>query len=304
MDFHGGLFHFQDGVPTTIIPQRGDVLIYRAEDMHSVDEVTHGERCTLALWFTLDSSCDEDAKILNSIRPSPMNSSPLGVHDSSTDDDYPNESMWKPLPASNSMYIMHFADESKERKRKRTEPFWYQFDLRVARSRELGFEFCIVIDKLFVAIDTIEGQPYAKLEELQDALEGPLKVKSNGQVVPYVFANSIHALQVLYFCKWKASEEQGAEIAGLVEVDANGADSPVSPANMHMSFLCGKVSGADDDKQHAAGGAAKTIVIRDILESVLRSKDWEEYLLPYRNELERCFPVWNHFKCISAHVSK
>lgn len=104
--------------------------------------------------------------------------------------------MWMPLPASSSMYIINFADESKKHKRKRTETLMHQSDVRVARSTALGFEFCIAVDKSFVALGEIEGQPNAKFEVLQDDLERPMKLKSDGQIVPYIFANSIHALQV------------------------------------------------------------------------------------------------------------
>ncbi|XP_021821118.1 uncharacterized protein LOC110762745 isoform X2 [Prunus avium] len=39
-DFKGGLFHFQDGDPATIVPSGGDVVIYTADsrNIHSVDE--------------------------------------------------------------------------------------------------------------------------------------------------------------------------------------------------------------------------------------------------------------------------
>ncbi|XP_058182758.1 uncharacterized protein LOC131300789 isoform X6 [Rhododendron vialii] len=39
-DFEGGLFHFQDWQPTTIVPMAGDVVMYTADsrNIHSVDE--------------------------------------------------------------------------------------------------------------------------------------------------------------------------------------------------------------------------------------------------------------------------
>ncbi|CBI26784.3 unnamed protein product, partial [Vitis vinifera] len=65
-DFKGGLFHFQDGDPTTIEPLAGDVVMYTADcrNIHSVDEITDGERLTLTLWFSRDCSHDEDAKLV------------------------------------------------------------------------------------------------------------------------------------------------------------------------------------------------------------------------------------------------
>ncbi|EOY01297.1 Oxidoreductase, putative isoform 2 [Theobroma cacao] len=65
-DFKGGLFHFQDGEPKTIAPLARDAVMYTADsrNTHSVDEVTEGERLTLTLWFSRDSSHDEDAKLI------------------------------------------------------------------------------------------------------------------------------------------------------------------------------------------------------------------------------------------------
>ncbi|KAL1223648.1 hypothetical protein V5N11_033888 [Cardamine amara subsp. amara] len=66
-DFKGGIFRFQSGEPSTVSPSAGDVIMYTADDrnIHSVDEVTDGERLTLALWFSRDSSHDEDSKLLS-----------------------------------------------------------------------------------------------------------------------------------------------------------------------------------------------------------------------------------------------
>ncbi|KAL1366525.1 hypothetical protein AAHE18_03G366600 [Arachis hypogaea] len=66
-DFNGGLFRFQDGQPMSIMPMAGDVLMYTADqrNIHSVDEITDGERLTLTLWFTRDGSHDEDDQASN-----------------------------------------------------------------------------------------------------------------------------------------------------------------------------------------------------------------------------------------------
>ncbi|KAI3857095.1 hypothetical protein MKW92_038764 [Papaver armeniacum] len=82
-DFKGGVFHFQEGEPTNVVPMAGDLVIYTADscNIHSVDE---GERLTLTLWFTRDSSHDEDVKLISLLddRPFP----------------------YLPLPASSNMY--------------------------------------------------------------------------------------------------------------------------------------------------------------------------------------------------------
>ncbi|KAJ7942820.1 2-oxoglutarate (2OG) and Fe(II)-dependent oxygenase superfamily protein [Quillaja saponaria] len=91
-DFNGGFFHFQDGEPTTVMPMAGDVLMYTADNrnIHSVDEITDGERLTLTLWFSRDASHDEDVKLISLFSNNLLHSS---VPDSCI-----------PLPASNNMY--------------------------------------------------------------------------------------------------------------------------------------------------------------------------------------------------------
>lgn len=65
-DFQGGTFCFQAGaVPLRVEPAAGMLLIYTADDsnVHSVEEVTSGERSTLAMWFTMDPEHQEDKKV-------------------------------------------------------------------------------------------------------------------------------------------------------------------------------------------------------------------------------------------------
>ncbi|GBG73539.1 hypothetical protein CBR_g16882 [Chara braunii] len=65
-DFTGGLFHFRDGEPETIVPKAGRLAIYTADEMnvHGVDRVDSGERSTITIWFSKDKSFDEDAAVL------------------------------------------------------------------------------------------------------------------------------------------------------------------------------------------------------------------------------------------------
>eukprot|EP00899_Mesostigma_viride_P019647 jgi/Mesvir1/27684/Mv07403-RA.1 len=65
-DFQGGDFHFQDGEPSTIVPRAGTLAVYTSgeENVHCVDEISHGERLTLVLWFATDASFCEDARMV------------------------------------------------------------------------------------------------------------------------------------------------------------------------------------------------------------------------------------------------
>jgi predicted 2-oxoglutarate/Fe(II)-dependent dioxygenase YbiX len=65
-DFEGGTFCFQSGAePLQVQPSAGMLLIYTADDsnVHSVQEVTAGERSTLTIWFTLHPEHQEDKKV-------------------------------------------------------------------------------------------------------------------------------------------------------------------------------------------------------------------------------------------------
>nr|XP_043626231.1 uncharacterized protein LOC122597730 isoform X2 [Erigeron canadensis] len=146
VDFGGGLFHFQDGEPTTFVPMAGDALIYTADsrNIHSVEEITDGERLTLTLWFSRDKSHDEDIKLISF-----LSKRQFDISDTSSN-------RYLPSPASQNMSI---ADEHSS---------WDISDillesLRLARGNDL-------FDKEYVHVS--------------------------------------HALQVVQFYHWKATELQ------------------------------------------------------------------------------------------------
>ncbi|RZC58242.1 hypothetical protein C5167_005553 [Papaver somniferum] len=97
-DFKGGVFHFQEGEPTNVVPMAGDLVIYTADscNIHSVDEIIEGERLTLTLWFSRDSSHDEDVKLISLLSRTLLSGSL---------DDRPFP--YLPLPASSNMYHFH-----------------------------------------------------------------------------------------------------------------------------------------------------------------------------------------------------
>ncbi|MCH84530.1 prolyl 3-hydroxylase 1, partial [Trifolium medium] len=69
-----------------------DAVMYTADDrnIHSVDEITDGERLTLALWFSRDGSHDEDTKLVSLLSQHLLNKNIAGS--------------LLPLPASSNMY--------------------------------------------------------------------------------------------------------------------------------------------------------------------------------------------------------
>ncbi|KAK3252798.1 hypothetical protein CYMTET_37926 [Cymbomonas tetramitiformis] len=70
--FTGGdlLFQLPGGNVQRMTPQAGRAVMYEAGacSVHAVDQVTSGERHTLAMWFTKDEEHDEDARLLGTLR--------------------------------------------------------------------------------------------------------------------------------------------------------------------------------------------------------------------------------------------
>ncbi|GIL97878.1 hypothetical protein Vretimale_3407 [Volvox reticuliferus] len=66
-DFGAGDFRFKDGPePLRVAPRVGRLVAYTADrrNVHCVEEVAWGERCTLTCWFSLDPSASEDPPVL------------------------------------------------------------------------------------------------------------------------------------------------------------------------------------------------------------------------------------------------
>jgi hypothetical protein len=71
-EFGGGVLEFRDGDPQSVSPESGSMVAFLADESntHRVSEVTHGERLTLTLWFTLLPEHSEDAKVLRLLQQS------------------------------------------------------------------------------------------------------------------------------------------------------------------------------------------------------------------------------------------
>ncbi|KAF3432058.1 hypothetical protein FNV43_RR26797 [Rhamnella rubrinervis] len=177
-DFDGGLFHFQDGEPKTVAPLGGDVLIYTADsrNIHSVGEISDGERLTLTLWFTRDCSHDEDAKLVSLLSQSLLQNN------------VPHS--WLPLPASSNMY-------------------WFSPDQ--ASHDQLGFDICWA--RLHIlGFDILYSQDESCHHDMSEFLTEPLRLARGDRLFDQEFVNILHALQVVQHYWWKASELQAEEI--------------------------------------------------------------------------------------------
>ncbi|TYH78507.1 hypothetical protein ES332_D04G232100v1 [Gossypium tomentosum] len=175
-DFEGGLFHFQDGELKTIAPMVGDAVIYTADgrNTHSVDEVTSGERLTLTLWFSRDSSHDEDAKLILLLEENVLLKS--------------NNVPWSllPLPASDNMYWFSPHQASNQD---------IGFDIRLGRLHALGFDVYYSRDMNFGS-------------DLSELLMEPMQLARRDQLLDHKFVNVLHSLQVAQFYFWEGCKSQ------------------------------------------------------------------------------------------------
>ncbi|XAR64003.1 Procollagen-proline 3-dioxygenase [Bertholletia excelsa] len=192
-DFNGGLFHFKDGEPATIVPMAGDVVMYTADsrNVHSVDEIMEGERLTLTLWFSRDRSHDEDAKLISLLSQGQVCHS---VHERYS---------FLPRPASSQMYWFPPDQASTHES---------GFDICFARIHALGCDLCPLQDKNFFAA-------LNSSDDLSEILTEPLRMTRQDELFSGQFVNILHALQVIQFYCWKASDLQSSEQEKTVSIE-------------------------------------------------------------------------------------
>ncbi|KAL4638019.1 hypothetical protein ACB092_03G120900 [Castanea dentata] len=261
-DFKGGLFHFKDGEPTTIEPLAGDVAIYTADssNIHSVDEITDGERLTLTLWFSRDASHDEDAKLVSLLSQSlsPYNESGPCL----------------PLPASSNMYWFSPGQSSYQQ---------LGFDICWARLHVLGF-------------DVYYDQDTSCDLEFSDLLMKPLRLARGNELFDQEFVNILHALQVVQFYCWKASTLQTSKIqidtGKVVELSQSQMEkinrlNPVFSKDNQLAetvlnrMMC-------ESRQH----------ILDWANFVSSVSLWRDYASKLHEELVRSLPFWRTHQSI------
>lgn len=124
-------------------------------------QIIDGERLTLALWFSRDSSHDEDAKLISLLSESALHSNKL--------------SSWLPLPASSNMYWFSLDQSSEDQ---------LGFDICWARLHVLGF-------------DLLYSQDKSCNSDISELLTEPLRLARGNALFDQEFVNILHALQVL-----------------------------------------------------------------------------------------------------------
>lgn len=121
-----------------------------------------------------DSAYDEDPKLLRFLSQSSWGYEPA------------DQNSYIPLPASDNMYWFSY-DQS-------------GFDIRCARVHILGFSFRASSDGESNSTSVVPAEDPIEL------LGKPLRLGRGDDVFMKIFANSLHALQVVQFYYWKASE--------------------------------------------------------------------------------------------------
>lgn len=125
-------------------------------------QVTHGERLTLTLWFSRDSSHDEDAKLISILSQKLLHRS----------DKVPQ--LCLPLPASSNMY-------------------W--FSPNQASPDELGCNICWARMNV-LGYDIYYSQNTSSAMDCSELLLEPLQLARGDDLFHQPFANILHALQV------------------------------------------------------------------------------------------------------------
>ncbi|KAG2322184.1 hypothetical protein Bca52824_015397 [Brassica carinata] len=257
-DFKGGLFRFQSGEPATISPSAGDAIMYTADDrnIHSVDEVTDGERLTLAMWFTRDSSHDEDSKLVSRLSQCASHEFPL------------------PLPASANMYWFCPHQHANG------------FDICVARLHLLGF-------------DVHSLQDNDRSLDSSEQLVRPIQLAKGGELLTREFTNVLHALQVVQFYHWKASELKTSKVEYDTVEEVKAISQPqVETINaLNAVFLPDKSLVTTIFGYSCSTGEEKdSLNLTDISSAMITS--WEEYTCKLLKELLSSLPQWKTYQTI------
>ncbi|XP_027153646.1 uncharacterized protein LOC113753641 [Coffea eugenioides] len=257
-DFRGGLFHFQDGEPSTIEPMAGDAVMYTADNrnIHSVDEIIEGERITLTLWFSRDASHDEDAKLISFLSQNSLNS-------------------YLPQPASNNMYWFP-PDEALK--------FQSGFDIRCARLHMLGLD-------LYSPYEKICPSALNSSYNLLELLMGSLQIARGVELFDREFVNVMHVLQVVQFYSWKWSTLKATEVKE-VSMDIK----PLSQAqqediNCLKSVVLQDLQQAETFNKDLNCGK-KVQYLFDWGSFSAAVVEWEAYSCNLHKEMVTSFPLW------------
>ncbi|CAI9096877.1 OLC1v1033118C1 [Oldenlandia corymbosa var. corymbosa] len=279
-DFRGGLFRFQDGEPSTIVPMAGDVLMYTADEknIHAVDEITEGERITLTMWFSRDASHDEDAKLISFLSQN------------SLDKLERNFDSYLPVPASNNMYWFPPSEGL---------TFLSGFDIRCARLHTLGLD-------IYSPNDHMHYPAEKSSSNLLELLMGPLQLAHEDELFNKVFVNMMHVLQVVQFYCYKYPFS--SNVINVKEVSTNVLpQSKAQQENINclkLVFLKDLLQAETFIRNLNCGKKSQFNFDWASLSAAL--VEWEAYTAALGEKLLQSFPNWKAhgsiFDCSVSHL--
>ncbi|QCD83655.1 uncharacterized protein LOC114178277 isoform X1 [Vigna unguiculata] len=261
-DFTGGVFHFQDGEPKSIMPKAGDVVMYTADDhnIHSVDEITEGERLTVALWFSRDGSHDEDKKLISLL-------SQHLLHKNLADS-------YLPLPASCNMYWFSLGQAS---------DCQFGFNICWARLHVLGYD-------IYISQDSGDDC------DVSDLLVKPVHLVRGSELLDQEFVNIMHALQVVHFYCWKGSallnkvsntDSKVVKVTDVQREKISGLNSVLSNDNDFASkVFCNTLSEENGYICFDWSGILAAVAA------------WEDYASNLSQQIHLQFPFWKMHESI------
>ncbi|XP_073279902.1 uncharacterized protein [Primulina huaijiensis] len=249
-----------------------DVIIYTADNknVHSVGEITEGERLTLTLWFSRDASHDEDAKLLFSLSEYTLNISKGAIPS------------YFPLRASNNMYW--FPPE---------EASIYQsgFDICFARIHVLGFDIS--------ASDKESSVPSLDSSCNLNLLEKPLHLARGDELLLWEFVNILHALQVVNFYNWKASESDTAEVKGSSSINVIPlSESQRQKIDCLKAAVLKDLQSAETRFGHLTHGKKNFQQSFEWISFFAIIFEWEGYICNLQKDILTSLPHWQMYQAI------
>ncbi|XP_019234465.1 PREDICTED: uncharacterized protein LOC109214941 isoform X2 [Nicotiana attenuata] len=248
----------------------GDVIMYTADDqnIHSVDEITEGERITLTLWFSRDASHDEDSKLISA-----LSQALLGVMDRKL-------LSYLPVPGSINMYWFP-PDEASS--------FLSGFDIRCGRLHILGFDILPFQETSHLSASDSSCN-------LLELLSGPLLLARESELFETQFLNIMHALQLVQFYHWKFSSLK-TKVEGTTPTPTQTPN--VIPVSLNQKTEIGHLKSAFlKDLQLAEGFFRNSRPIKEMdyefnwLTFSAAVSEWECYVFKLQKELLLHLPHW------------
>ncbi|KZV51558.1 hypothetical protein F511_36640 [Dorcoceras hygrometricum] len=235
----------------------------------SMAGITEGERLTLTLWFSRDPSHDEDAKLLLSLSEFTLNMSNGAIP------------LYFPVRASKNMYWFPPEEAS---------IFLSGFDICYARLHVLGFEIS--------ASDKESYLPPSDSSRYMKLLEKPLHLVRGDELLQWEFVNILHALQVVNFYYWKASESETAEVKGSSINVIPFSKSLRQKIDFLKAAALNDLQSAETTFGHLTLGRKNFQQSFDWISFSAMIFEWQTYICNLQKDMLTSLPHWQTYQAI------